>query len=257
MTNFNWNTIFTLPENALAGDRRITKEALLRNASLSPSDQRLLKKIKSLTHFAVVQKTTTRIPVFVNAERDIQSVIFLRCELINSAANCELARVLHTCFPNPTVIIFEYHSEAHISAAITRRSRTKIGTNIIDTIDSTQAFTLGAQQAKSFLDSLRLNALSQTNLHDYVRNIAWNIKLFNASLSLGFFPTCPYHRHKELQVLIDRIIELSSRIETSLHTRHIKRDLTLDQTTRMRVQEHSLSEQLNEVAERIKEISNG
>ena len=252
MTNFNWNTIFTLPENALAGDRRITKEALLRNSSLSASDHRLLKKIKRLTHFAVVQKTTTRIPVYVNAERDIQSVIFLRCELIDSAINRELARVLHACFSNPTVIIFEYHSEAHISAAITRRSHTKIGTSIIDTTDSTEVFTIHDEMMRPFLNSLAFDALPQANLKDYLSAIKRNIKLSRLVRSLGFFPSCPQRKSCELVDLADLHDELSSRIDSSIRARRANTNLA--ETTLMRCREEELKARLNTVIEKIKEI---
>lgn len=252
MTNFNWNTIFTLPKKALAGDRRITKEALLHNASLSATDHRLLKKIRTLTHFAVVQKTTTRIPLFVNEERDIQSVIFLRCELIDSGANRELASVLHACFPNPTVIIFEYHGEAHISAAITRRSRAKKGTSIIDSIDSTEVFTIHDEMMQPFLNSLAFDALPQANLEDYLIAIMWNIKLSRLIPSLGFFPSCPQSKSCELVDLADVHEELSSRIDSSIRTRRANTNLA--ETTLMRCREEELKARLNTVIEKIKEI---
>lgn len=252
MTNFNWNTVFTLPEKALAGDRRITKEALLRNAFLSASDRRFLKKIRTLTHFAVVQKTTTRIPVFVNAEMDIQSVIFLRCKLIDSAENHELARLLHSCFPNPTVIIFEYHSEAHISASITRRSRAKTGTSIVDTIDSTEVFRIHDEMMRPFLNSLAFGALPQANLKDYLSAIKRNIKLSHLIHSLGFFPSCPQRKSCELVDLADLHDELSSRIDSSIRARRANTNLA--ETTLMRCREEELKARLNTVIEKIKEI---
>ena len=254
MTNFNWNTIFTLPENALAGDRRITKEALLRNASLSASDRRLLKKIKSLTHFAVVQKTTTRIPVFVNEERDIQSIIFLRCELIDSAINRKLARILHNCFPNPTVIIFEYHSEAHISAAITRRSRAKTGTSIVDTIDSTEVFRIHDEMMRPFLNSLAFDAVPQENLKEYLSAIKRNIKLSHLIHSLGFFPSCSQSKSCELVDLANLHNELSSKIDSSIRARRANSNLA--ETTLMRCREEELKERLSTVIEKIKELCN-
>ena len=135
-----WNDIFQLPDTALAG-KRIPKTALVRNAHLTRLEQKALDKIALIEHFATVQKSTTRIAPRVDEERDIQSVIFLRCELSGaSAAYTEFSGILHPCFPNPTVLLFEGGAEICISCAITRKSLAERGVTVVDSTVMTGGF---------------------------------------------------------------------------------------------------------------------
>ena len=80
-----WNDIFRLPSATLAG-RRVPKTALTRNAYLTRPEQRALDKVSFIEHWATVQKSSTRIPPHIDEERDIQAVVFLRCELTGRSA---------------------------------------------------------------------------------------------------------------------------------------------------------------------------
>ena len=91
-----WNDIFRLPPAALVG-RRVPKAALLRNARLTRLEQRALDKVSLIEHWATVQKSSTRIPPHVDEERDIQAVVFLRCELTGRSAAC-----VNSAFSNNT-----------------------------------------------------------------------------------------------------------------------------------------------------------
>ena len=132
MRDFEWNDVLRLPDAALAGDRRIPKTVLTRQAQLSKTEQKVLDRVGVLAHFATVQKSTTRILPAVDEEHDIQSVLFLRCELSRGAAYAEVARLVHKCFPNPTVILFGGEGEACVSVATTRKSLAEQGATIID-----------------------------------------------------------------------------------------------------------------------------
>ncbi|MGN0035072.1 MAG: DUF4391 domain-containing protein, partial [Coriobacteriales bacterium] len=119
----DWNEILRLPDAALAGYRRIPKTVLTKQAQLTRHEQKVLDKVASIRHFATVQKSTTRILPHVDVERDVQSVIFLHCETTEaSKAYGEVAALLHKCFPNPTVILFDGTGVAGVSAALTRNS---------------------------------------------------------------------------------------------------------------------------------------
>lgn len=81
MSGIDWNGILRLPEAALAGCRRIPKTVLVKQAMLTKTEQKRLDKVARLEHFATVQKSTTRIPPYEDDERNVQSVVFLRCEM--------------------------------------------------------------------------------------------------------------------------------------------------------------------------------
>lgn len=105
MSGVDWNGILHLPDAALAGCRRIPKTVLVKQAMLTKTEQRRLDKVARLEHFATVQKSTTRIPPYEDDERNVQSVVFLRCEMAaGTMAVAEVAELVHKCFPNPTVL---------------------------------------------------------------------------------------------------------------------------------------------------------
>ena len=113
MSGVDWNGILRLPEVALAGCRRIPKTVLAKQAMLTRTEQKRLDKVARLEHFATVQKSTTRIPPYEDDERNVQSIVFLRCEMAaGSMAVSEMAELVHKCFPNPTVLLIEAGSSA-------------------------------------------------------------------------------------------------------------------------------------------------
>lgn len=122
MSGIDWNGILRLPEAALAGCRRIPKTVLVKQAMLTKTEQKRLDKVARLEHFATVQKSTTRIPPYEDDERNVQSVVFLRCEMTaGTMAVAEVAELVHKCFPNPTVLLVEAGGCACISVALTSR----------------------------------------------------------------------------------------------------------------------------------------
>lgn len=188
MRNFDWNDVFRLPDAALAGDRRIPKTVLTRQAMLTKTEQKVLDRVSALTHFATVQKSTTRIPPVVDETHDIQSVLFLRCEMAKGAAYAEVARLIHKCFPNPTVILFGSNGEACISVATTRKSLAEQGATVIDVIESTGVFDANDAAYTPFLDALAFERLPQTDLLAYLNALSMATFLAEAIKPLGFFP---------------------------------------------------------------------
>lgn len=93
-----------------------------------------------MEHWATVQKSTTRILLHVDTERDIRGIIFLRVELSGGAAYAEMSRLLHKSFPNLTVALREGSVGVAISVAITRGSLAEWGATVVESADATGAF---------------------------------------------------------------------------------------------------------------------
>lgn len=256
MSGVDWNGILQLPQAALAGNARIPKATVIRQAQLNKNDSRVLNKVRRLEHFATVQKSTTRIPPLVGRERDIQSVIFLRCEMAGSEAYTEVAGVVHKSFPNPTVILFDGGDDACVSVATTRRSRAEHGAFVIDTVTSTGRMCVGDQMLAAYLGSLAFGILPQEDLGAFLEGISWNVRLVRVAPSLGFFPNCSPHQRAKFSPLIERHGEVVSRIEALSGQRKTNRDLTLNESARLRVQESTLNEELDSIVKKIKELCN-
>lgn len=248
-----WNDIFRLPSASLAR-RRVPKAALLRNAHLTRPEQRALDKVSFIEHWATVQKSSTRIPPHIDEERDIQAVVFLRCELTGrSAAYAELARVIHPCFPNPTVLLFENGGEVCLSCAVTRMSQAERGATVVEDVTSTGGFDPADPLYASLLADLALNRMPQGDLYEYVRELSWLLRLGRLTGSLGFYPSCaPAQRSRLLELSVERD-ELSARRNAITEQRH-DRNLTLNETARLRMEQHDTDKKIEAILGEIKEV---
>lgn len=248
-----WNDIFRLPPAALAG-RRVPKAALLRNAHLTRLEQRALDKISLIEHWATVQKSSTRIPPHVDEERDIQAVVFLRCELTGrSAAYAELARVIHPCFPNPTVLLFENGGEVCLSCAVTRMSQAERGATVVEDVTSTGGFDPADPLYASLLADLALNRMPQGDLYEYVQELSWRLRLGRLTGSLGFYPSCAPAQRSHLLELAAKRDELAAELK-SLAEQRRDRSLTLNETAKLRMRQREIDKKVTGLLEDIKEI---
>lgn len=255
MTTFDWNAILHLPDMALAGDRRIPKTMLVRQARLTKAEQRVLDHAGTLSHFATVQKSTTHIPPTVDSDHDIQSVLFLRCEMVRGSAYTEMAKLIHKCFPNPTIILFDGVNESCISAARTRRSLAEKASTVIEKVESTRAFEPQDPLYEPFLRSLDFNRLPQTDLLSYLDGIIWNIRLSRTSKRLGFYPHFNGIESSHIERLLDEWEELFDKTD-DVRRRWKDKNLSLNDSARLRITLKQLEKKLGQVEDSIKEACN-
>ena len=248
-----WNDIFRLPPAALVG-RRVPKAALLRNVDLTRLERKTLDKVALIEHWATVQKSTTHIPPHVDAERDIQAVVFLRCELTGrSAAYAELARVIHPCFPNPTVLLFENGGEVCLGCAVTRMSKAERGATVVEDVASTGGFDPDDPLYAALLADLALDRMPQGDLYECVRELSWRLRLGRLAGSLGFYPSCaPAQRARLLELSTERDALVARRSAVAEQRRN--RDLTLNETAKLRVEQRNTDKIIEAVIGEIKEI---
>ena len=251
--SIEWNDIFRLPQAALAG-RRVPKTALTRNAHLTRLEQKSLDKVTLVEHFATVQRSTARIPPHVDDERDIQAVLYLRCELTGrSAAYAELARLLHACFPNPTVLLFENSSEVCLSCAVTRMSQAERGATVVEDVSLTGGFDPEDTRYAPLLADLALNRMPQDDLYAYVRELSWRLRLGRLVGSLGFYPSCASAQRARLLGLSSERDELVAE-RNSIENKRRDRDLTLNETAKLRIRQRKLEKRLQACLSDIREI---
>lgn len=256
MSGARWNDWLCLPEAALAGERRIPKTVIMRQALLTKTEQKVLDKVAAITHFATVQKSTTYIPPAVDDAHDIQSIVFLRCELAGSSAYAEVAALLHKCFPNPTVILFGGEGQACISVALTRRSLAEQGATVIDRIESTGALDPCDELYGGLLSSISFDALPQTDLLSYLEGFAGAVALARVAGSLGFFPKCAPQDRERLLALVAEKTALDARI-AELRRQRRDKDISLNDSARLRMQIKRLEKDTTNLTSQIKELCHG
>lgn len=257
MSGVDWNGILRLPDAALAGGRRIPKTVLVKQAMLTKTEQKRLDKVARLEHFATVQKSTTRIPPYENEDRNVQSIVFLRCEVAaGSMAVAEVAELVHKCFPNPTVLLIEAGGRACVSVALTRKSQAEQGATVVDRIESTGSFDPGRPEYADFLGALAFERLSQGDLWEYLLDLSRAVTLSRAIRGLGFYPRCPARNREKLIVLTSRYDELEVTVKR-LKERRRSKDITLNESAKLRMEMKEEERRLKAVTDEIKEICNG
>jgi hypothetical protein len=249
-----WEDILRLPGAAYAGGRRVPKTALTSRAMLTKHEQRTLDKMSRLEHFATVAKGTAQVLPRVNEEYDIQSVIFLRCEMKgDSQAVAEVARLLHGCFPNPTVILQEAGDGIAVSAALTRRSHAERGATVVCDVESTGLFEPDDERYAPFLDSLAFDRLPQDDLLSYAKAISSCVRLSQAIDALGFYPTCaPGDRDRLLSLVAD--YERQQAEVDTLAKQRSARDVSPNESARIRMRVRTVKKRLNATVEEIRGI---
>lgn len=257
MSGVDWSGILRLPDAALAGCRRIPKAVLVKQALLTKTEQKRLGKVARLEHFATVQKSTTRIPPYEDDERNVQSIVFLRCEMApGTMAVAEVAELVHKCFPNPTVLLIEAGGSACISVALTRKSQAEQGATVVDRIESTGAFDPGDPGYADFLDALAFGRLSQGDLWEHLLDMARVVALSRAIGGLGFYPSCSAQGREKLVALTSRYDELEASVKR-LRERRRSKDITLNESAKLRMEMKEEERRLRAVADEIREICNG
>lgn len=230
-----WEDILRLPEAAYAGGRRVPKTVLTSRAMLTRHEQRTLDKMSRLEHFATVAKGTAQVLPRVDEEHDIQSVIFLRCEMRDdSQAVAEVARLLHGCFPNPTVILQEAGDSVAISVALTRKSHAERGATVVYDVESTGLFDPNDRHYEPFLGSLAFERLPQDDLLSYLETIASCVRLSQAIVPLGFYPACAPQDRDRLLLLVAEYRRQQAEVD-ALATERRDKDVSPNESARLRV----------------------
>lgn len=252
-----WNDIFQLPDTALAGDKRVPKTMLVQQAALTKHEQKTLDKMRRLEHFATATKATTRILPRVDDERDIQSVIFLRCEMAGtSQAVAEVAHLVHKCFPNPTVIMQDVGDKICVSVSLTRKSHAERGATVMEMVESTGLFDAKTPEWQPFLDTIAYPRLPQGDLYEYLRAMAGNVMLSRAIDALGFYPQVRASDQERILALVNRYDVMRSEVRQLYEQRKMP-EVTLNESAKLRIRIRKAENQQNAILDEIKELCNG
>lgn len=254
----NWNGILKLPEGALAGSRRVPKTQLAEQAKLAKAPAapiKLLDKLRDIRFFASLNKSNSRILPVKNDAYSVESVIFLTCGLNSTTGIAEALRMVHSCFPNPTVILAEGFANPGmaVSVALRRKNLAEHGAFVTEKIYSSGLFEEESPEYAPYLEHLSFATLPQTTLLDYLVALGDRTLLARSVRDLGFYPTCKDADVGLLMGHVKTMNSLSSKIGELRDARKSK-DATLADTTKLRVEMRKLEQQRTSVMGEIKEM---
>lgn len=258
MKTIAWNDILKLPDGALAGGRRVLKTQLTEQAKLakaSAASIKLLDKLRDVRFFASLNKSNSRILPVKDETYDIESVIFLTCGLNSTIGIAEALRMVHGCFPNPTVILAEGFANPGIavSAALRRKNLAERGAFVTEKTYASGLFKAESPEYAPYLERLSFATLPQTTLQDYLVALGDRTLLARSVKDLGFYPICEDADVDLLMGHVKTMNALSSKIGELKNVRKSK-DATLADTTKLRVEIRKLEQQRASVMDEIKEI---
>lgn len=207
-----WNDILRLPEAALAGERGIPKAQLVRQGELTKSQEAKLKGVERLSHFATLQKSTTRMLPVRDEEHDIQAVLVLVCELKGTVAPFEIAEIIHGVFPNPTILLFEMGDEIGISTVLKRLSRSERGAVVIERSSYSAMFEADDARYSGLLAAIAFDQLDQSTLVGYLNSLMDATDLARVIPTVGEYPRCPRDSIPKLMDLAKRMAALQHEI---------------------------------------------
>ena len=258
MKTIAWNDILKLPDGALAGERRVPKTQLAEQAKLakaSATSIKLLDKVRDVRFFASLNKSNSRILPVKDDAYGIESVIFLTCGLNSTTGIAEALRMVHGCFPNPTVILAEgfANSGNAVSAALRRKSFAEHGSFVTEKIYSSGPFKAESPEYAPYLERLSFATLPQTTLLDYLVALGDRTLMARSVKVLGFYPVCKDADAGLLMGHVKEMNALTSKINELKDAKKSK-DATLADTTKLRVEMRKLERQRESVMDEIKEI---
>lgn len=255
--SWQWNDYLRLPDRALEGDKRVPKTMLARQALLTKREQKVLDRVARVGHFATAQRDTMRLLPHVDDLWEIRAAAFLHCEMAGPwAGNAEVIRLLHKCFPRPTVLLVDAEDVHCLSVAITRRSMAEHGMTVLDTIDSSGEFREGDASWDGFLDAIAFDRLSQEDLLTYLRALAGCARLAKAIPVIGLYPRCSVADADALFCLIARDEALRAE-ERSVRERRKNGSLTLNETAKLRMKLKAIESERAKLASEMKELCHG
>ncbi|WP_273446919.1 DUF4391 domain-containing protein [Thermophilibacter provencensis] len=153
-------------------------------------------------------------------------------------------------------LIYDADGCACISVALTRRSQAEQGATVVDRIESTGAFDPGRSEYADFLGALAFGRLSQGDLWEYLVDLSRTVALSRAIGGLGFYPVCPARDREKLIALTSRYDEMGASVKRLKEQRRSK-DITLNESAKLRMEMKEEERRLRAVADEIKEICNG
>lgn len=257
MTDFNWNDILQLPQDTLINNVRIPKTVFAKQANLTKKEQKVLDKVAHIEQFAVLKKANTYMAPVINDNYDVQSIAFLRCTMRDSQAFAEVANLIHKSIPNPTVVLIDTDYELFLSASITRKSQAEHNAVVLESISSSNHISRAdkSQPLEDFYRALAYSKLSQENLLDFIGDLAWQIQLSRMASDLGYYPQCEIEDRPTLRSLVVKKNTFQSQINALVAQRRVS-TISLNESAKLRVQEHKLRQEFDTVMNSIQRLCN-
>lgn len=171
--------------------RKIPKNTFYKQDDFNKTNEKLfLKEIESINLISALNKTNINIKEYENEERIYLEIYFLIVELKSKDRVNEIANIIQTFIPNPSIIILKFTDEVKICSANKRKSKAEKDKQVIEDffISNWIDLELLENSDENFLKDLDIHKNSFENFYRFytgfsdkifmhnIKNIIWEYK---------------------------------------------------------------------------------
>ncbi|MDD3049257.1 MAG: DUF4391 domain-containing protein [Bacilli bacterium] len=157
----------------LCQPQRVPVKTLINQIDVSSSDKRIVEKhVASIRLVSILDENTIKIRSYKDENFSYQSIYVLYIDLKINNSLITLSNLIHSAFPEPTVLIYRCKDLSYISTANKRINKVDTEKSVIEEI----AFVSIPQNIDATY--LNLEGLTGSNLKEYYENfVNWIYKL--------------------------------------------------------------------------------
>lgn len=157
----------------LCPPQRIPIKTLIQQLQPSSSDKKLIEShISSMNLVSILNEQTIHIRSFKDDNYSYQSIYVFMIELKKDDSIVSLSKLIHSAFPEPTILVFKIQDSYYLSLAEKRINKVEKGKTVVEDVITTHISETANEKQMS------LQEISGINLSEYYSNIIqWLYKL--------------------------------------------------------------------------------
>lgn len=150
----------------LCQPQRIPVKTLIEQLQPSSIDKKLIEShIASMNLISILNEQTIRIRSYKDDNYSYQSIYTFMIELKKDSSIASLSSLIHSAFPEPTILIYKIQDSYYISLAVKRINKVEEGKTVVEDVITTQISEFVPEQ------QLSLQEISGKNLMEFYFNI--------------------------------------------------------------------------------------
>lgn len=157
----------------LCPPQRIPVKTLVEQLQPTPADKKIIEShIASMKLVSLLNEQTIHIRPYKDDDYSYQAIYVFLIELKKDDSITSLSHLIHSAFPEPTVLIYKRIDAYYISLASKRINKIEQGKTVVEDVVITQI------PSSITLEQLSLKNITGTNLREYYHSIInWFYKL--------------------------------------------------------------------------------
>lgn len=182
----SWMEALNLPKSCLI-QKRIPLKKLAEHCTLKQK-QLIEQTISSVALVALVDEETSRIRAYVDSHENYQAFFILEITGKRFPLNIEVINLLHTLFPNPTVLYSIQEEKIQFSSALKRISLNNSEQTIVEDVYISPTLKMN-EELVNYISQINYQRVKATNLKEYYFKYSQIIQLSQFIEDMNQYPS--------------------------------------------------------------------